>query len=245
MAAGVYSLIVLALAGAVHCAGMCGPFALALGWRREGASLAAARMALYLLGKCAAYVLLALVFALGAAAVGAELGGDAREHGAHFARRLLAWIAGAVMALVGLHTLGLIPRWGGASARILQTPFTAAWRAARSLPPLASALALGLISGCLPCGLSWSAVLLSASLGGVLLIVGPLVFGLATAPALIAVASGGALVSASWRARLARVAAAGMVVFGLWTAWRGGLPLGGDGGNIVPPCCASEHPGGS
>ncbi len=245
VAAGVYSLIVLALAGAVHCAGMCGPFALALGWRREGRAPAAARMALYVLGKCAAYVLLALVFALGAAAVSTEVSADGgaatRGHELHFARRVLAWVAGAVMVLVGLNTLGLAPRVGGGLARLAHAPFAAAWRAARALPPLASALALGLINGCLPCGLSWSAVLLSASLGGALLVVGPLAFGLATAPALIAVASGGALAPERWRARLARVAAVGMVLFGAWTAWRGGLPLPGDAGNIVPPCCASEH----
>ncbi len=238
MASGISSLIVLALAGAAHCAGMCGPFALALGARKQERSSAAARVALYVLGKCAAYVLLAVAFALGAAAVGAEVSDTTQGHGMHLARRILAWSAGAVMVLVGLHTLGFAPRVSVGFAKLAQAPFAAAWRASRALPPLASAPALGLISGFLPCGLSWSAVLLSASQGGALLVVGPIVFGLATAPALVAVASGGALLNERWRARLARTAAAGMVVFGVWTAWRGGAPLGREGENNVPPCCA-------
>lgn len=244
MGASVYSLIALALAGWVHCAGMCGPFVLALGWRREGAAHPTARMALYVLGKCAAYVLLALTVAVGAGAMSRELVGE-REHALHAARGALAWFAGAVMIVAGLAALGLVDGARSWLGRALSRPFAALMRASRTLPPLGAALALGLINGLLPCGLSWSAILLSATQEGVALVVGPIVFGLATAPALVTVAAGGQFVSARWRARAQRVAALGMVLFGAWTAWRGGLPLGPQGAERVPPCCsevdAREH----
>lgn len=234
------SLLLLGLAGALHCAGMCGPFVLALGWRRSDPGGAAWRMALYVLGKCCAYALLALGLALGAAAVSSEFVGE-REHALHAARSFLAWLAGGAMVLGGAHALGL--RWSigaGLTAR-LQAPFAALLRASRALPPAGGAFALGAINGCLPCGLSWSAILFAASQGGVALVAGPVVFGLATAPSLIAVAAGGALVPAAWRPRLQRAAALAMIGFGLWTGWRGGVPFAADGGNNLPPCCSSVH----
>jgi sulfite exporter TauE/SafE len=234
------SLVLLGLAGSLHCAGMCGPFVLALGWRRNDPRGAALRMALYVLGKCCAYALLALALALGAAALSGELVSE-REHALHAARSLLAWLAGGALVLGGAHALGL--RWsvGTRLAARLQAPFAALLRASRVLPPAGGAFALGAINGCLPCGLSWSAILFAASQGGVALVAGPLVFGLATAPSLVAVAAGGALVPVAWRPRLQRLAALAMIGFGLWTGWRGGVPFAVGGGNNLPPCCSSVH----
>lgn len=234
------SLLLLGLAGSVHCAGMCGPFVLALGWRRTDPRGAAWRMVLYVLGKCSAYALLALTLALGAATVSGEFVAE-REHALHAARSLLAWFAGAAMVLGGAHALGW--RWsiGTRVAALLHAPFAALLRASRALPPASGAFALGAINGCLPCGLSWSAILFAASQGGLALVLGPLVFGLATAPSLTAVAAGGALVPRAWRPRLQRVAALAMIGFGLWTGWRGGLPLAAEGGNNLPPCCSGVH----
>lgn len=240
MGESVYSLLALALAGSLHCAGMCGPFVLTLGWRPAGSARPMARMVLYVLGKCAAYVLLTLIVALGAGAMSKELLGGS-EHALHAARSVLAWSAGAVMIVAGLAALGVGGAVRSSWARALASPFAALLRASRALPPLGSALALGLINGCLPCGLSWSAILFSASQGGAAIVFGPLAFGLATAPALIAVAAGGALAPAKWRVRAQRVVALGMVLFGAWTAWRGGLPLGPQGDGSVPPCCSDVH----
>jgi len=234
------SLLALGLAGSLHCAGMCGPFVLALGWRRTAPRGAAWRMALYVLGKCSAYALLALAVALGAAALSGELV-DEREHALHTARALLAWLAGGAMVLGGVHSLGL--RWslGTRMAAVLHAPFAALLRASRALPPSGAAFALGLINGCLPCGLSWSAILFAASQGGLALVAGPVIFGLATAPSLVAVAAGGAFVPVDLRPRLRRVAALAMIGMGLWTGWRGGAPFVADGGNNLPPCCSSVH----
>ena len=141
------------------------------------------------------------------------------------------------MVLGGLHALGLTWLRSSRVAALLHAPFAALIRFSRTLPPLGAALTLGLINGCLPCGLSWSAILFAASEGGATVVLGPLVFGLATAPSLTAVAAGGALVPLALRARLQRVAAVLLVAFGAWTAWRGGLPFSG-AQNKVPPCCS-------
>jgi sulfite exporter TauE/SafE len=235
------SLALLGLAGSLHCAGMCGPFVIAMGWRREGASRPAARMTAYVLGKCAAYVLLALAVALGASTLSGGIVDD-REHALHAARNALAWLAGGLMVLAGLHALGLPWLRSSRAAAVLHAPFAALIRSARTLPPLGAALALGLINGCLPCGLSWSAILFAASQDGATVVLGPLVFGLATAPSLTAVAAGGALVPLHLRARLQRAAAVALVLFGAWTAWRGGLGIGAPENNL-PPCCRGGHAG--
>jgi hypothetical protein len=235
-ASALLSLALLGLAGSLHCAGMCGPFVIAMGWRREGAAHPGARMAAYVVGKCAAYAMLALALALGASAVSTEFVED-REHALHSARSVLAWLAGGAMVLGGLHALGLTWLRSSRVAALLHAPFAALIRSSRTLPPLGAALALGLINGCLPCGLSWSAILFAASEGGATVVLGPLVFGLATAPSLTAVAAGGALLPFAWRARSQRVAAVLLVAFGAWTAWRGGLPFGGAQNNL-PPCCS-------
>jgi len=237
-----WGFVALALAGSLHCAGMCGPFALAVGWRRDGSPASLAKLAAYIVGKSVAYVLLAAALMLGADALSANLPSD-RAQALATSRSALAWLAGGVMVLAGLHSLGAP---GLRSARLtsaLQRPFSAGMRTARALPPLTSAFAVGLLNGCLPCGLSWSAVLFAASVGGATAIVGPFLFGLATSPALAALAVGGAVLSPSWRRRLRPVAALALVGFGLWTVWRGGLPIGPEGAKSFPPCCPQADAG--
>lgn len=234
----VASSFALGLAGALHCAGMCGPFALALGWRDEAPAVRAAKLGAYVAGKCAAYATLALAVSLAAGAISAELGHEMfgeREHALGVARSVLAWLAGGAMALAGLHALGLRFLRENRIGAAMHAPFAALLRSARQLPPLGGAAALGAITGCLPCGLSWSAILFAASAGGASTVLAPLAFGLATAPALIAAAAGGALVPARRRVALQRAAAVGLVLFGVWTAWRGGVPWAQAHG--LPPCC--------
>lgn len=230
------SFLVLGLAGSLHCAGMCGPFALALGGAGRGA--ARSRLVAYVLGKCIAYGVLAAFVAggMGVLAAGAL---EDQERALALTRSVLAWTASGVMVLAGAHGVGLRWRGTGRLTAAMHVPFAALLGAARTLPPLASALTLGLINGCLPCGLSWAAIVLAASHGGAMILVGPALFGLATAPALLGIALGGTLLPVARGVRLRRAAALGLIAFGVFTAARGGFGLGA-GAKPLLPCCAES-----
>jgi len=144
----------LALAGAAHCAGMCGVFAMrAAAARAGGAGLY--RLIVYTIGKSFTYVFIgALAGAVGQAALSTA-----------------SWVQAAVGILVGL-ALAM------AAMRLLRaTPFPApgAGHMARYVGMLVGALPrgdrlsgsffLGMVTGAIPCGLVYIAALESAALG--------------------------------------------------------------------------------
>jgi len=236
--AGLAPFLLLGLAGGLHCAGMCGPFALAVGGRpgptgRTGRAWPA--LATYVVGKALAYALIAALIAATAGALAATLGEPGWLRGF---RTALAWAAAVAMVLVALPALGVpwITWW---IARGAPGPFA---RVAALLHRVAGELAtpwrgfgLGFANGFLPCGLSGSAVALAAATEPRLVLLGPLAFGLATAPVLVAVGASGAAVPLALRTRLRRGAALLLLAFAGWTAWRGWpAPEGAAGG---PPCC--------
>jgi hypothetical protein len=211
----------LGLAGSLHCAGMCGPLALALGLGAQARRVRWLDPAGYALGKSAAYSVLALALATGTA----RLASDG-------ARVWLAWIAGLSMVLVALHGLGPWRVRRSALLAPLQRPLAQLLHSSQALPPPARALGLGFANGFLPCGLSWSAIALAATGEPATIALGPLAFGLASSPALAALILGGHALPLAWRVRGQRVAAALLLLFGLWTAARGAFP-----GASGAPCC--------
>jgi sulfite exporter TauE/SafE len=233
LVAALTAFATLGLVGSLHCAGMCGPFALSLGWTGARRRAVAARAGCYAAGKALSYAMLATLVAASVEAIAGETEGIGR------ARSVLAWIAGAAMIAAALHALGIPWLRATGFARSLEAPCGALLGAARAERGALGPWLLGFVNGCLPCGLSWSAIALAAAHGGPALVLGPVVFGAATSPVLISLALGGAAIPASWRARGQRAAAALILVFGIWTVWRGGLPLAADrGATSVPPCCA-------
>jgi sulfite exporter TauE/SafE len=240
--------VALGLLGSLHCAGMCGPFALALGMR-AGASRgrAALHALLYVTAKAMGYALLGLLAARGAHAAahaGAALGGA--EHSAQRLtdlRAALAWAAAALCLALALSALGvpLLPAaWRGRLTRHgpAPAPLRALFGAARALPGPARAFGLGAANACLPCGLSLSALALALAAPTATATLGLLLFGLGTAPVLVAAALGGHVLPATARARLRPVAALLLVVFAALTAARGGLPMAGE---ALPGCCAGAR----
>jgi hypothetical protein len=220
----------LGLVGSLHCAGMCGPLALSLGLARGRPARALPQALFYLAGKGLAYALLAVLLALAvsSAAQGAQAGS-----GAALARSILAWLAGGILVLSALRLLGWNPGLRGAWLAQPRAAFEAALRSIRALPRPAASLGLGLVNGFLPCGLSWSAIALAAAARSWVTPVGPLVFGLATGPVLVALALGGGAIPLTWRARGLRVAGVLLFAFGCLTIARGGLPGGAASGD----CC--------
>lgn len=196
------------LVGSVHCFGMCGGIAGALGMAGGGrATLAVA----YSAGRIASYSVAGAI----AGAIGAGLAGAA---GLGPWLRLLM---GIVLVLLGLQValnLKLLAPLEAAGAGL--------WRrlaptARRFVPPrhAGEALALGALWGWLPCGLVYGMLAAAAGAGGALDGAAFMaVFGLGTAPAMIgltwASGRGGGLLTAKRKRALGWL----LVIFGAWTA---------------------------
>lgn len=161
--------LLLALANAAHCAGMCGAFA-AHATRGGGRGLL-----LYLSGKTATYVSFGAV----AGALGAQALGVSRA-----AQPWLALLAGVALAWAGLAALQPVPlRWlRGASLAGVLSPLIGSLRRP-DLP--GGRFTLGVVSGALPCGVVALALLQALATGSpASAAVYMLVFGCGTWPAL-------------------------------------------------------------
>lgn len=246
--AGLLPFLALGLVGALHCAGMCGGFAaiVAGGGRRRGGPTR--DLLAYVLGKALTYAVLgALAAAAGhlLAHGGATLAGAPPGERAEWllgVRRACAWLAGVTLVLFGAGALGLRPPSRLATVLAGVRPLRAAralFAAVRTLPGLARPLGIGLVTGLLPCGLSWSAFALAASAGPLLGPAGAFAFGLATGPVLLVSGWGWSGLFASRRTLALRLVGPLLIAFGAYTALRGGLPFdGGAAQAALPPCCA-------
>lgn len=200
------------LAGSLHCVGMCGAFPLALGgvssgrWRRQ---------ALYNLGRVNTLVFIGA--ASGAAGAALVATGPVV-----LAERLLAVVAGSLMVLVGLEMLlpfTFLTRFGAALAHVTVGRMLASVVRSRSA---AAPLALGVFNAFLPCQLIYAFAAQSAGTASVAAgMTTMLAFGLGTVPAMLAVGVVPGLVHPALRARLARVVAVLVVLFGAFTVLRG------------------------
>lgn len=245
--------VLLGLAGAVHCAGMCGGFAIAVSqasgtgrWRALRGQL------LFTFGKALTYGVLGLAIARAGDALATSGGGERLDTW----RQALAWFAGAVMILFGVlimrsgskagaHGLRRLGRFGWA----LETGIRGVQRlfaAARDLPGAAGALGTGLVSGLLPCGLSWGALALAATVDPLTAFLGMLAFGAGTTPVLVFVGLGWRGFSKQFRGVAVRAAGPLLVVFGLYTVVRGASLLGPESSTaaaaVLPDCCAQGSP---
>ena len=239
MLTGALAFGALGLLGSVHCAGMCGGFAVtvavASGPKRR---LLLCDQILFALGKSATYVVLGL-------ALRSVLTEAIDASGLAVLQKVLSMAAGLVLVGGGAKLMGLVlpggrSRWG----RSLMRLFTRAQGAARSLGGRAAAFGTGALTGLLPCGLSWSAFALATQVDAAVATLGLFLFGLATSPALIGVALGGRRLfgSVSRRGRIVgtRLAGALLVLFGVLTALRGGWTLEDALAGTPAPCCVNS-----
>jgi hypothetical protein len=180
-----YLLIFLAgLAGSMHCVGMCGGFACAIGGDARGPAQSMLRHGIYNTGRLSSYAFIgALAGYAGLLLVGPA--GDAST--ASVAQRALAVVSGLLMIYIGLQFLGVLKtalapgHWSGIDA------LAQALRRLVHTPGRAAPLALGVLNGLLPCPLVYAFAAQAASSGGPLqglLIM--LAFGLGTFPAMLA-----------------------------------------------------------
>jgi len=217
----------LAVANSLHCAGMCGAFALTARARPE-----------WHLGRLTTYA------ALGALAGG--LGGAAAAGSAAPALRLgAAVIASVVLVFFSLQIAGWVPRSGGGAARLV-APLSRLLRdlaqpGAGGMSAGGSRFLLGIAGSLVPCGVVYGGLALAAIAGsaplGALVMLG---FGLGTVPSMVLVGAGGtALARLGKRASLRRVAALVALLIGLASIWwRAPLPSEFD--ESGPPACHIE-----
>ncbi|MCA8978451.1 MAG: sulfite exporter TauE/SafE family protein [Planctomycetes bacterium] len=251
MISALLPFLLLGVGGSAHCMGMCGGFAALVGeGARQRGRLGVREQLAYVLGKALTYCVLGLALALAADWAlrgGAQLASGEEVHQAHVLERwrgILAWVAGGLMVVLGLASLGLrLPR------RLAARPLVAGahgfarrlFRGIADLPGLGGAFGVGVVTGFLPCGLSWGALALAAASPPRDALLGMLIFGLATGPALAVVGLGWSGIPAGWRALAARAAGPLLIAFGILTIVRGGLPDSISGVQAaLPACCSSE-----
>jgi hypothetical protein len=207
-----WTAILLGFVGSAHCAGMCGPLALAL--PRGGAAptvLVAGRL-LYNLGRIVTYALLGALFGL--LGQGVALAG------------LQRWVSLAVGAGI---LIGLL-LWPGFASQVPVTG-TVGWLKRtfgtllqkRALPAL---FGIGLLNGLLPCGLVYVACAAAVNTGEMLAGARYMIaFGLGTVPMMLAIALLGTRLQFALRFKVQRLIPVSLAIVGLLLMLRG-LALG-------------------
>jgi len=223
-----WTAFLLGLVGSLHCAGMCGPLALALpaaGNTTPGYVLG--RVA-YNAGRIVTYCLLGIVFGL----------------------------AGWTFLLAGLQrwvsiALGAALLFGLFASRklALSRPLTSAVNQLKSRMSellrqrsFAALAVLGLLNGLLPCGLVYVACAGAAATGGTLAGASYMTaFGVGTVPMMLAISLSGKLVPASLRLKLVKTIPVCVFLLGTLLILRGmslGIPyLSPDMSGSGPSCC--------
>ncbi len=209
--------LVLGLVGSLHCIGMCGGFAVAVGAaarRRPRAFLV--RQGAYAVGKATTYAVLGVLLAVGGSAAIESFDG---------ARTALPWIAGGTMVLLGAGWIGWSLPLPSRAVALLERPASiarAVFRSIGTLPGPAAAFGTGIVNGLVPCGLSWGALLLASQASPAAALLGPFLFGLATSPALALVGAGSWLATARGRRWAPYAVGVALIAFGAFTCVRGG-----------------------
>lgn len=227
------ALLLAALAGSLHCVGMCGPILLAFSGAMKPASatgktahsFAIARSFFaYHLGRIWTYSMLGLL----AGYVGCCL-----RHTTSLVQwqRAVGISAGVLVVFVGLALLGVIPgiRLDKSNACGLKKVWSLPMlRALLKHHSFTSRLLLGALMGLLPCGLVYAMLAIVAALPTPMhAALGMTIFGIGTIPSLTAVLVTSHLIPASFRTTGTRLAALTVILTGLWMAIRSTIDLCG------------------
>ena len=208
------------LLGSAHCLGMCGPLAISLSASSPQGHSLLGRQLVFSLGRIFTYGFCGAIAGVG----GAWLSAGSR--GFVLSQAWLAIFAGIVLILMGLVTVGLLPK--PATRLLAGLPCSSATWLKTFLASSAwtGPLLAGLFTGFIPCGLVYAFLLKAGSSGSLWL--GWLTmasFGLGTIPLMVLVGYGGRLLSLTNRSRLFQVAAWCIVLTGAISVVRGTAQL--------------------
>jgi sulfite exporter TauE/SafE len=209
-----WAALILGVVGSVHCAGLCGPLALALPAAGTGHSSFALGRFAYNLGRLVTYCLMGAVFGI--------LGKTLLLIG------IQRWVSiGLGMALlIGLVASRKLALWRPVTALVgrLKSGMSLLLRQ-RSWFAL---LTLGLLNGLLPCGLVYVACAGATATGGFLSgFVYMATFGAGTVPMMLAISLSGKLVPVTLRLKLRKAIPVSVVLLGSLLILRGmslGIP---------------------
>lgn len=240
------SVILASLLGSLHCAAMCGPLAaLATGRTRSDHSLSGQRtlpvltnarhLVAYNVGRLTIYCILGAIS--GSVGVAVDLGGTVAG-----AQRLAAIIAGIVLISAGIVALvgaRVQPRWLTAGISWLGARVH---RRVASWPSAVRPVAVGALSGLLPCGWLYAFVLIaggtaSAFWGAAVM----LAFWMGTLPIMLSLGFGLQRVFHFARERIPVLTSIAMIAIGLLAVlWRIDLPGTSVRGELAQPTNISE-----
>jgi sulfite exporter TauE/SafE len=207
-----WTAFLLGFVGSAHCAGMCGPLALALPGGKRGTFIVG--RGLYNLGRVVTYAAMGAVFGL--VGQGFALAG---------LQRWLSLVLGVII-LTGLFSSR---RFSGA----LPVTRTVKWLKAAlgrqfQHRELTSLFSIGMLNGLLPCGLVYIACAGATATGSLMSGVDYMVaFGLGTAPMLLTISMVGTKLQFVLRLRLQRLVPASLAIVGALLLLRGmalGIP---------------------
>ncbi|MDO9512606.1 MAG: sulfite exporter TauE/SafE family protein [Bacteroidales bacterium] len=231
--------LMMGLIGSFHCAGMCGPIAIALPYGKK----VIIRGLLYNIGRTFTYVLLGVIF--GILGKGLDLGGF---------QQYTSIIAGVLMILIAIIPLLAgkqysVERLGGKISLLFGKIYSRLVTNVKSI----SFLWIGLLNGLLPCGLVYAALagaISSADAAGGALFM--LVFGLGTIPMMLLLGMVSGVISSRLRNRMNKIIPIFVVIIGMLFIIRGlglGIPylspvteklhINAKTGDIHKPACCS------
>jgi len=208
------------LLGSAHCIGMCGPLAISLSASAPAGSPLLRRQLVFSLGR---------IFTYGFCGTAAGMGGAWLSHGSQgfvLSQAWLAIVAGVVLVLMGLVTLGILPK--PATRRLSGLPCgTATWlKTFLSSTGWTGPLLAGVFTGFIPCGLVYAFLLKAGSSGSLWMgWLTMIAFGLGTIPLMVLVGYGGRFLTVANRTRLFQVAAWCLVITGAISIARGSAQL--------------------
>ncbi len=192
----IWAGFVMGLFGSVHCAGMCGPIALALpGAGDDNRTRYISGRILYNLGRTVTYAFMG--FVLGSVGLGMSFVG---------LQQVVSILAGVVLLIVAL-----VP--GITSSRLfhsvpvqwpsfLKNPF----RKLMKNPGLSNLFAIGLLNGLLPCGFVYMGLIAAVGFGTPLSSAGFMIlFGIGTLPMMLAMSMVTGFTTPSLKAKMAKV----------------------------------------
>jgi len=222
-----WTAFILGIVGSLHCAGMCGPLALALpAASRSSASYVAGRIA-YNIGRVITYCILGVVFGL----VGKTL----------VLAGIQRWISIAlgVALLAGLFASRKLVFWK--PVIFLLDAVKRSMSGLLKRRSLAALMTLGMLNGFLPCGLVYVACAGAIATGGV--VTGTIhmaAFGVGTIPLMLAISISGKLIPLSVRLKLLKAIPVSVVLVATLLILRGmalGIPYVSP--DLSQPSCCS------
>jgi len=210
--------LTLGLIGSLHCAGMCGPIAIAIPLAKEGWLKKLSGGLLYNFGRILTYGALGAIFGL--LGRGIKLAGLQQWASITIGIVMILSVLFPVIFRGKINIENVLNKYAG--------HLTGGFRKLLSMESQAALFIVGLINGLLPCGLVYLAVAGAINTNEVEMgIAFMMLFGLGTTPMLLGISLMGSVISLKWKKKVSKVIPAFIILLGLLFILRGmnlGIP---------------------